>query len=119
MSETAYTWDQASVATGFSVDDISALLSDRRHLFTDDGVTPYGYWALMRQALAFAPLTISVRNKDGVWEVIERHSNVMIESFVLAEITAESVGRELGQDVLLCLVREDGLELARREVVAR
>jgi len=73
----------------------------------------------MRRALALASLTISVRNKDGVWEVIERHSNVMVESFVLAEITAESVGRELGQDVLLCLVRVDGIELARREVVAR
>ena len=119
MSETAYTGDRISEVTGFSLEDISALLSDHRDLCTDDGVTLDGFWALTRQAFALASITISVRNKDGAWEVIDRRDNVMVEDFLLAEMTTESLGGDPGQDVLLCLVREDGIELARREVVTR
>jgi hypothetical protein len=73
----------------------------------------------MSEAFALASITISVRNKDGAWEVIDRHDNVMVEDFLLAEMTTESLGGDSGQDVLLCFVRDDGIELARREVVTR
>ena len=119
MGETAYTWDQVSVATGFSMKDISPLLSDLRGLYNVDGVTVDGYWALLRQFPVCLSLIVSVRNRDGVWEVTERCIDVVADDFLLAVTVAGSIGGDPGQEVLLRLVRDDGIELARREVVIR
>ncbi len=119
MCETAYTWDQVSVATGFSMNDISPLLSDLRGLYNIDGVTVGGYWALLRQSPVCLSLIVSVRNRDGVWEVTERCIDVVADDFLLAVTVAGSIGGDPGQEVLLRLVRDDDTELARCEVVAR
>ncbi len=63
-------------------------------------------------------ITTSVRNTTGAWEIIEREAGT-VEDFDIAEVSARDIGGEPGQELLLCLLDDQGTELVRREITVR
>jgi len=63
-------------------------------------------------------ITTSVRNATGAWKIIEREPGT-VEDFDITEVSARDIGGEPGQELLLCLLDDEGTEVVRREVTVR
>ncbi len=62
-------------------------------------------------------ITTSVRNTTGAWEIIERESGT-VDDLATADISAQDIGGEVGQELLIELRNADDQVIGSTQILA-